>query len=237
MKHLKETTLLITGANRGIGHALAQRVIGAGATCILGVRSPGAVAALQTEFASAGDRVHVEVCDIALPAHVHDLATRVATYAPQIDVLVNNAGIFLDGDMERSPSAVDLDMIRATFAVNLYGTIAMCQTFLPMLAAGGRIVNVSSTMGQIGDDGLPPYATAYCTSKTALNAYTSALANEVAGRGILVDSLHPGWVQTDMGGPNAQITPQAATETIVFLATRDAGETGKFWFEKRVIPW
>jgi NAD(P)-dependent dehydrogenase (short-subunit alcohol dehydrogenase family) len=113
----------------------------------------------------------------------------------------------------------------------------MCTAFLPLIPAGGRIINVSSTMGQIGDGGLEPYAVAYSVSKAALNAYTTALANRIRERHILADVVHPGWVQTDMGGPGAQISPEEGTETIVFLATRKPGETGRFWNQKRVAVW
>lgn len=235
--NLNEMTVLVTGANRGIGRALATRLAAAGTICILTVRNAADVTGLRRDFAFAQQRVHVEACDISRPSDVQALATRVAAYTPRLDALVNNAGVFPAADRRMHPSNVGIDVMRATFEVNLFGTIAMCQSFVPLLVRGSRIINVSSTMGQFGTDGVPPYATAYCVSKTALNAYTSALANEVGERGIMVDALHPGWVQTEMGGADAQITPDAATETIIYLATRSSGETGKFWFEKRVLPW
>jgi NAD(P)-dependent dehydrogenase (short-subunit alcohol dehydrogenase family) len=135
--------------------------------------------------------------------------------------------------------ADDLDprVLEETLRTNLFGTIAMCTAFVPLIASGGRIINVSSTMGQLGDGGLEPYAVAYSVSKAALNAYTTALANRLRERGVLADVVHPGWVQTEMGGPGAQITPEQGTETIVFLATRKAGETGRFWNQQRVAAW
>jgi NAD(P)-dependent dehydrogenase (short-subunit alcohol dehydrogenase family) len=237
MTTLDGKIVLLTGANRGIGLALARRFLGAGARCMLTVRSDAAAAALARELGDGAAPLAIERCDIGVESDVTALLGRVRERVDRIDVLINNAAIFLEDDRGASALTMPLRVLRETLEVNLYGTIAMCQAFAPLVPRGGRIINVSSTMGQLSDGGLPPYATAYSMSKTALNAYTSALANSLAERGVMADVLHPGWVQTDMGGPGAQITPEAATDTVMYLAERALGPTGKFWFERRVIPW
>ncbi|GAC1431775.1 MAG: SDR family oxidoreductase [Candidatus Velthaea sp.] len=237
MSELNGKTIVLTGANRGIGRALAERFLAAGATLIASVRADDAAPTLEADLAAFRDRLTVERCDIAKEAEVEALRARVGARHSQIDVLVNNAGFFAPTDRSMHADDLDLGILRQTLDVNLFGTIAMCKAFAPLVPRGGRIINVSSTMGQLSDGGLPSYAVAYSVSKTALNAYTSSLAGALEPRGVLVDSLHPGWVQTDMGGPGAEITPEEGTETIYFLATRAAGETGKFWSEKRVVDW
>ena len=237
MNELTGKTVLVTGANRGIGRALADRFLALGATTLLTARSAAAREALARDFAGAGDRVRVFGCDIADPDSVRALRDAVAATVPQLDVLVNNAGVFVKRDRLMYADDLDPRVLEETLRTNLFGTIAMCTAFLPLIPSGGRIINVSSTMGQLSDGGLEPYAVAYSVSKAALNAYTSALANRLRERHILADVVHPGWVQTDMGGPGAQISPEEGTETIAFLATRPAGETGRFWSQKRVVGW
>lgn len=236
MNELNEKIALITGANRGIGLALAQRFLADGATCVLVIRD----AAKRDELARVlghADRVTIEIADIADESSVHALRDRVAARFERIDVLVNNAAVFLLADRNGHADHLEPAVMRATLEVNLLGTIAMCTAFAPLVPAGGRIINVSSTMGQLSG-GLEPYATAYSVSKTALNAYTNSLASALRERHILVDAFHPGWVKTEMGGPGAQIEPAEATETAYHLATRAASETtGRFWIDSKPAAW
>ena len=236
MSVLAEAVVLITGANRGIGRAAVERFADAGATVIAVARDTGSNE-LRAITESLGDRIALERCDIARETDVVALRDRVAARFPSLHALVNNAGVYLNADRTATADTLPLDVLRATLDVNLFGTVAMCTAFSPMMARGGRIINVSSTMGQL-DDGLDPSSVAYSVSKTALNAYTSALAAALSDREILVDAMHPGWVKTKMGGSGATIEPHAATETMLFLATRPLdGETGGFWYESRRIPW
>jgi len=236
MNELNGKTALITGANRGIGLALARRFLAGGATCILVIRD----AAKRDELAAAvgnPERVRIEVADIADAASIFALCERVGARFDRIDVLLNNAAIFMAEDRTMRADSLAPEVLRRTLDVNVIGTVMMCTSFAPLVPAGGRIINVSSTMGQLSD-GLEPYATAYSLSKTALNAYTSSLAAALHAKKILVDSFHPGWVKTEMGGPGARIEPSAATETAYFLATREGGgTTGRFWFESKPIAW
>ncbi len=226
---------LITGANRGIGHAIAERFLAEGARCILTVRDLATATSALSQFPER--TTEVEVCDIADPASIASLGKRVRGRHATLDILVNNAAIFLSADRATTADQLDAAVLRTTLDVNLFGTIEMCKTFAPMMPSGGRIINLSSTMGQL-DGGLEPYAVAYGISKTALNAYTSALAAALHKRGILVDAYHPGWVKTEMGGPGAQRNAEDATQTALFLATRPAGaRTGRFWLDSKPIPW
>jgi NAD(P)-dependent dehydrogenase (short-subunit alcohol dehydrogenase family) len=233
---LNECIVLVTGANRGIGRALVERFLGSGATCVATARSEETGARLVAELQRYGDRAFVEHVDISDETQVRALRDRVGERLRRVDILVNNAGILLEEDRHTGPDHLPLDVLRRTLDTNLIGTVAMCSAFIPLIPKGGRIINVSSTMGQL-EGGLETYATAYAISKTALNAYTSALAAALESRKIFVDAMHPGWVKTAMGGPGAQITPEVATETAFFLATRPEGETGLFWRRNNVIPW
>ena len=122
-----------------------------------------------------------------------------------------------------------------TMAVNLQGPIAMSQFILPYMGDGARIINVSSTMGQL-TGGSAGYAPAYCISKTALNAFTQHLAAEQLARGIMVDCFHPGWAKTAMGGQEATVEPEQAAQVALFLATRpQSDKTGLFWRHPGVV--
>jgi NAD(P)-dependent dehydrogenase (short-subunit alcohol dehydrogenase family) len=127
--------------------------------------------------------------------------------------------------------------LEQTMHVNLLGPIRVNNAFLPYLTSGGRIINVSSRMGQLtgGSDG---YGPAYCMSKVSLNMYTQLLAADLRDRRIMVDSFHPGWAKTDMGGPRATVEPQDSAQTALFLATRPlSDQTGLFWQNSEVIDW
>ncbi len=235
MNDLNGATVLVTGANRGIGRATAERFLETGARVIATARDTSADGLKELESGSNG-RLTVERCDIARPDDVTSLLARVERRFGGLDVLVNNAGVLVEEDRNMTADALEPEVLQRTLDVNLFGTIAMCRAFAPLLRDGGRIVNVSSTMGQL-DDGLGATTVAYSVSKAALNAYTSALAAALGAREILVDAIHPGWVKTEMGGAGAHVEPREATETILYLATRPPGDTGKFWYRSRVIAW
>ena len=154
----------------------------------------------------------------------------------RIDVLVNNAGIS-DGDQQ--PSSIDLELTSTVWRVNVLGAWQCAQAVVPaMRAAGyGRIVNLSSTLGSLHHL-TRPTEPAYRVSKAALNAVTRVLAAELAGTGILVNSASPGWVRTDLGGPNAPRTVDQGADTPVWLATLpDDGPTGGFFYEREPLEW
>jgi NAD(P)-dependent dehydrogenase (short-subunit alcohol dehydrogenase family) len=153
-----------------------------------------------------------------------------------IDVLINNAAVLLDqfGRLLQTP----LDLYRATMEANLYGPLALCQTFIPMMLERnyGRVVNVSSGAGQVND--MIDDMTAYRLSKLALNGLTLILADSVKGRNVLVNAGCPGWVRTDMGSPNAPRSAEEGAEGIVWLATLpDGGPHGGFFRDRQLIAW
>ncbi len=155
------------------------------------------------------------------------------------DVLVNNAGIF--PDLQETSTSIfhaQADTLRHAMETNVFGALRLSQALVPLMKIHhyGRIVNVSSGMGQLSEmnGGYP----AYRLSKTALNALTRILADELKGTNILVNSVCPGWVKTDMGGADASRTPKEGADTIVWLATLPEGSTtGGFFRDRQPIDW
>lgn len=234
---LKDKVALITGASRGIGFAIASAFARAGAYCILVTLERDAGNAALDALENQGLAAELHVADVSNAAQVRFLAFEVTKRHPNVDILVNNAGVFLEEDRSARASAVEDAIVQRTLAVNLYGAIHMAVAFSPHMRTGGRIINVSSVMGQLSrrPDG---YASAYRLSKAALNQYTRSLATDLKARGVMVDCFHPGWVKTVLGGPQAQIEPEDAVDTAFFLATRPASSmTGLFWWDCEVIEW
>lgn len=225
---------VITGANRGIGLAIARLFTREGATCALVVRDRAKGERAVSDIAVLGARPAVVEADMSDRAAIEKAAEELSKRFERIDLLVNNAGILTDEDRRTPASRMDPATFDRTMAVNLLGPIAMSEALLPNMARGSRIINVSSTMGQL-TGGSAGYAPAYCISKTALNAFTEALAADVSDKGILVDAFHPGWARTAMGGPNASVDPEQAAQVALFLATRPPGETGLFWRHPGVV--
>lgn len=230
-------TAIITGAGRGIGKAIATAFAQAGACSVIVVRERKTGEELARKLADQGLKADFAVADITDAAQVSMLVLDIMQRHPAIDVLVNNAGVFLDEDRKMRPSELDPLVLQKTLDVNLFGPIRVSNAFVPHMGKGGRIINVSSTMGQFA--GTPDgYGPAYSMSKAALNMYTQLLAADLRERSIMVASFHPGWVKTDMGGPNANVEPQEAARTALFLASRPLSEkTGLFWRDCEVIDW
>jgi NAD(P)-dependent dehydrogenase (short-subunit alcohol dehydrogenase family) len=218
-------TALVTGANRGLGLETARQLGRLGHRVIVSARD-----ATKAERAAATLRAEgLDTMPFELDVSSDESAGRLGEVG-QIDILVNNAGIAGKGE---SP-----DAIREVLETNTLGAYRVAQALAPgMHGRGwGRIVNVSSGMGQLTDmnGGNHPYR----ISKTALNAVTRIFAAELSGTGVLVNSVCPGWVKTDMGGPSARLEVEEGVETIVWAATLpDDGPTGGFFRYKRPIPW
>jgi NAD(P)-dependent dehydrogenase (short-subunit alcohol dehydrogenase family) len=224
---------LVSGANRGIGRETVRQLTERGIMTILGSRDEekGRAAAEGME----GD-VRVQQLDVTDEKGIQNLARDVEEEFGRLDVLVNNAGISIDGG-QRGVDA-NLDVVRETLEMNLFGAWRLCEAFVPLMQRNryGRIVNVSSGMGALNDMG--GGSPAYRVSKTSLNALTRILASELRGTGILVNSVCPGWVQTDMGGPGASRTIEEGVDTPVWAATLpNNGPTGGFFRDRRQVPW
>lgn len=236
----KKMTALVTGANRGIGFEVCRQLAKQGYRVILAARFEGKGVQAAESLQKEGLDVQFRKLDITLPSDVEALAESLKRDFGGIDVLVNNAGVFLDDrDSENSSVfATKLETIRQTFETNVLGGFHLIQKCLPMMLTSGfgRIVNVSSGMGQLSEmnGGYP----AYRISKTALNAVTRIFADEASGHNILVNSVCPGWVKTDMGGPAAEREVAEGADTVVWLATLpNGGPTGGFFRDREPIAW
>jgi NAD(P)-dependent dehydrogenase (short-subunit alcohol dehydrogenase family) len=227
--------IVVTGGNRGIGFEICRQLAARGARVVLTARKPAAGTAAIKKLAAqklAAEFHPLDVTDAKSIAALRDFLDN--TYG-RIDVLINNAGIIAKG--EAPALEVDLAIVRTTLETNALGPLHLAQTLAPLLkrSKSARIVNMSSGMGAL-DDNAGGYA-AYRISKTALNAVTAILAAELRGA-VAVNAVCPGWVKTDMGGPNAELEVADGADTAVWLAL-DAPQklTGKFVRKRKVIPW
>lgn len=204
------STILVTGAGRGIGLALAESFAARGDSVIATVRDAKGLDGLARVMADHPDRVEVHRLEVTDPASIAALAERLA--GRPIDVLINNAGTL--GPVRQSPLDMDFDGWMATFRVNTLAPLAIAQALLPNLRLGEhpKILTVSSGMGSMGSTQSDHVA--YRSSKAAVNKAMQCLATELRGEGIAVSVCHPGWVKTDMGGADADITPEMSAAGI-----------------------
>ena len=242
-----EKVAFITGANRGIGFETSKQLAKKNTKVILGSRDldkgKKAVEKLATEGVDA-DLIQYDAFDLNAPQKVYDYISK---KYKKLDILINNAGVLLTGNLfvTNSSSVSDKD-IKDTFQTNLFSVISLTQKLLPLIkkSDAGRIVNVSTilsslTLHSAKDSPISPAKEfAYNASKTALNAFTIHLANELKDTKIKVNSGHPGWVKTELGGPNAPIEVKDSFETSLRLATLDEnGPTGGLFHKDETIPW
>jgi len=233
-------TALVTGANRGIGFAIARRLAELGIGVLAGVRNDVTAAAAKTTFSKFGVDVTPVILDVADAAALPSTLKAIEQSHAPIDILVNNAAILIDGPGGFNASLFDMtdDTLRCTWETNVLAPAAIIRTLLPgMIARGyGRVVNISSLAGQLA--GMGSGFPAYRISKTALNAVTRIAASEAGNGNIKVNACSPGWVRTDMGGPDAPRLPEKGAETAVWLATLPPdGPTGGFFEDKKAVPW
>ena len=241
---------LITGANRGIGLETARQLGASGVRTIIAARDASNGAQAAEELRAQGIDAGSVTLDVTSPASVREAAAQVTKDYGSLDILVNNAGILPEATAGERAEPLDLALFRQTFETNLFGTVSVIQEFLPLLreSASGRIVNVSTTMGSLSDASDPdsPYfgvlVPAYQSSKAALNAVTVALAKLLANTPVKVNSICPGWVQTDLGGPEnrsaAPLTAEEAAPIVVEMAMLpDDGPTGQFFDRNGQVPW
>ena len=230
-----EPIIVVTGGNRGIGFEICRQLATRGARVVLTARKPAAGDAAVKKLAAQKLTVAFHPLDVTDSKSVIALHDFLKDTYGHIDVLISNAGIIAKGD---APALkVELAAVRETLETNALGPLHLAQTLVPLLKNGAspRIVNMSSGMGALtGNDG--GYA-AYRMSKTALNAVTAILAAELRGT-IAVNSVCPGWVKTDMGGPHATRDVADGAATAVWLALdAPAKLTAKFVRDRKVVPW
>jgi NAD(P)-dependent dehydrogenase (short-subunit alcohol dehydrogenase family) len=227
---------LVTGANRGIGFEVCHQLARAGNKVILTARNADAGERAAASLRQEGLNVVFCPLDVTDAQSVTAARQWVEREFGRLDILVNNAGVDLDDGV--SVFDVSPALVQQTFDTNTIGPLRMCQAFVPLMRQHnyGRVVNVSSGSGQLTDMG--GYTAAYAMSKTALNALTRIVAAEVSAYNIKVNSVCPGWVRTDMGGPNAPRSVEQGADGIVWLATLpDDGPSGGFFRDRKPVSW
>jgi len=228
---------VVTGGNRGIGFAICRQLASRGLRVVLTARDAEQGEGACHKLGADGADVVFHRLDVDSDDGVAGFARYLEKEQGRVDVLVNNAGILIDppgNGVLQTP----LHTFRATLETNFFGALRMCQAIVPIMHRGhyGRVVNLSSGLGQL--DQMGDGTAAYRTSKTALNALTRMVAAAVSGEDILVNSMCPGWVRTDMGGPNAARDAEKGAETAVWLAMLPhGGPTGGFFRDKTAIAW
>jgi NAD(P)-dependent dehydrogenase (short-subunit alcohol dehydrogenase family) len=228
-------TVLITGANKGIGHEVARQLAAKGFHVFVGARNAKAGRKAAEEIAKQCGKATFLKIDVADNDSVTTAAREFSNVEDHLDVLVNNAGIIVDGD--DAILEISDDLLRKTLETNTLGALRVTRAFASLLrkSKAPRVINVSSGGGQLtgGADGWAP---AYCISKTALNGVTVQLAAALPK--FAVNSVCPGWVRTEMGGENASRSVEEGADTIVWLASEALQDvTGKFLRDRKEIPW
>lgn len=236
---------LVTGATRGIGAETVRQLAQAGVHTLLAGRSREAAVAQALKLQAEGLPVEALQLDVNDAAGIADAVREVEQRHGRLDILVNNAGVLLE-DPARPPSAQSLDTWRRTFDTNVYALVAVTQAFLPLLrrSGAGRIVNVSSilasqTLHADPDSGIYDFKIpAYNASKAAVNSWTLALAYELRATPVKVNTVHPGYVKTDMNGGLGEIdVDEGARSSVQMALIGDEGPTGSFTYLGQVLPW
>lgn len=223
-------TIVITGASRGIGLAAAKKFLSEGWR-VIGTY-------LNTPIPLDSQNLIAIQFDQGLRESIHEAIEKIKQSTDRIDALVNSAGIILDA----FDSAPDLSKIRKTFEVDLFGIIDLTECLLPLMSSGSHIVNVDSQYGALSFPIDDESSIAYRLAKVALNMYTRHLAFRVKDRNVIVSSLDPGWVKTDMGKVSATETegpdrePEETAEDIYQLVTK-VTESGYFWKSGKKREW
>jgi len=229
---------LVTGANRGLGLEFVRQLLARGDRVVATCRHPGKATALNTLAGEHPGRLHVLPLDVADPRAIAELQRELLLLADdgdRLDLLVNGAGVLHSGERFGSVSAVNLD---DSFRTNAMGPFLLTQALAPRLADGARVANITSQLGSIANTtrfGTPSYD----ISKAAQNMATALLAAALRERGILVVALHPGWVQTDMGGSGANVTPADSVAGLLrVIGGLKPADSGRFLdWRGQSLPW
>jgi NAD(P)-dependent dehydrogenase (short-subunit alcohol dehydrogenase family) len=247
---MSQKIALVTGANRGIGLETAKQLCLADVHTYLGVRSLEQGQQALDKLAAEGVKADILELDVTNPASHEAAYGFLNSRHGKLDILVNNAGIaggsFPGVGAEHNAADVPMDLLRRVFETNFFSLVGLTKTLLPLIkrSPAGRIVNLASILGSLSlhaKPGSPIYDSksfAYDVSKTAVNAFTIHLAYELRETKIKVNSAHPGWVKTDMGGPEAMMEIADGAKTSVELALLpDDGPTGGFFHLGKPLPW
>ena len=228
---------LVTGANRGLGLAFVTQLLERGARVLACCRDPSQARVLDALRAAHGDRLTIHALDVADPAAIDALPHAAAKHLQRIDLLINNAGVLVSGERFGN---VRFESLAESFAVNASAPLLITQALAPLLALGNkpRVLCVTSQLGSIAQ--ASSFRTiSYAMSKAALNMAVKRLAAELAPRGIVVLTAHPGWVKTDMGGKGATLAPADSAHALLNLIERARAEdAGKFLaYDGAELPW
>jgi NAD(P)-dependent dehydrogenase (short-subunit alcohol dehydrogenase family) len=247
MSKTQQRIAFITGANRGIGFETAKHLGKQDIKIILGARDEAKGLESVAQLKAAGIDAEYLHYDAALSNAPETVAKALQTRFGKLDILINNAGILKEELIgQNNTLTVDQDTLKDTFDANFFAVVALTQALLPLLekSPSGRIVNLSSILASQTLHSTPDSpidvakGLAYNASKTALNMFTIHLAHALKGSNIKVNSAHPGWVKTELGGPNAPMEISDSWKTSVRLATLDDnGPTGGYFHEDQALPW
>jgi NAD(P)-dependent dehydrogenase (short-subunit alcohol dehydrogenase family) len=233
---MKKKTILITGANRGIGFEAAHQLAGFGHKIILTGRD-----AIKAEGAakSIGKDIIAHQLDVTSASSIKKMSGYLRDNHIQLDVLINNAGSVFDDyrgqPNPREPLDSSVEVLRKTLELNLIGAYAVIKNLFPFFNNQSRvdIINISSGMGALTDMGVG--CPAYRISKTGLNSLTVYLASELSNTNIRVHSVCPGWVRTDLGGPDANRSPAEGVMGILWIVNEEPDINGQFVRDKDII--
>lgn len=237
---------LITGANKGLGLETSRQLGKLGITVLVGARDRAKGEAAVQQLKSDGIDARAVKLDVNRPADHVAVSGLIEKEFGRLDILVNNAAVMNDGRDGNETSTTSQQVLRETFETNFFAVVGLTQILLPLLkkSAAARIVNLSSILGSNtlhATPGSPIYSAktfAYDASKAALNSFTIHLAHELRKTKIKVNSAHPGWVKTEMGGEGATMELEDGAKTSVELATlSEDGPTGGYFHMGEALPW
>ena len=226
----------VTGGNRGIGFQICRDIANKDLKVLLTARNSEKGAESAKILQDEGLDVTFYELDVSSAESIDNFVSRVKKEFSRIDVLVNNAAIIPDA--RSSGLSVEIQELQVSLETNVYGIIQLSQKIIQLMIKNnyGRIINLSSGMGQFADMGSGYLA--YRISKTAVNTITKVLANETDSYNIQINSVDPGWVKTEMGGAGASLSAEEGADTIVWLSTRpDNSPTGMFYKKREIISW
>ncbi len=226
-------TALVTGANRGIGFEIAKELAEKGFYVFLSARDNEKGNKAVEDLRKKSFYVEFLEMDVSDKKSIERAYSEFKSKSKSLDVLVNNAAILID-----NCDIINLSLVtfQQTITINTIGPFLVIQAFLPHMKKDARIINISSDSGSLHRMGSK--TPAYSISKTALNAVTKQFASALKRKGIAINSVHPGWVRTDMGGLLAPRTLKKGAETVVWLASEAPLDlTGKFFYDKKEMEW
>jgi NAD(P)-dependent dehydrogenase (short-subunit alcohol dehydrogenase family) len=226
---------LVSGANRGLGFEMTRQLLARGDRVVAACRHPGKALALTRLAGEHPGRITVLPLDLADPRTIAELSRELGALDLDIELLVNNAGLLVEHERFGS---IEAKSLRDSFAVNAEGAFLLTQALNPHLADGAKVVNLSSTLGSIASTS-SLYSPSYSMSKAALSMATRLLSIALAERGIVVVSISPGWVKTDMGGSGAPLKPEASIAAMLRVIDHlQRSDNGRFLSQNgETIPW